>query len=278
MLLLEDDPQSSETVALALESNRLEVVPVLNGEQALAAAGRARFDALLVDLQLPDLPGLDVVRTLHAQNIVIPFIVISGYASPRAVVEAMKLGALTVLEKPFAVEDLHEALNAVLWPAPDDAFRPPEPTTGSKERRVPADARMLESEPRSAVERWARFVLKAVSAEWDPKTLDQWARSAGVSRSVLCESCRILHISPHDARDFARVLRALCRSGDKWQPEIDIDVADARTLKRLESRAGLSGQHEVGAPALDQFLKHQHLIAGDHPALLVLRRMLDLDE
>jgi CheY-like chemotaxis protein len=254
VLLLEDDPQSSETVALMLSSTHLEVVPALSGDQALAAARRSSFDMLLVDLCLPDIPGLEVVRRLRQQSILTPFIVITGFARPTAVVEAMKLGALTVLEKPLAGDALLETINLVLWPADHD------------------------SEPRSAVERWALYIRKAVQSESDPKTLDLWARTAGVSRSMLCESCRLVRIPPQDARDFARVLRAIWRSGNMWRPETDLDVADVRTLKKLERRAGLAGAHDSTASVLETFLERQDLIPGTNPALQAVRRLFNIGD
>jgi hypothetical protein len=96
-----------------------------------------------------------------------------------------------------------------------------------------------------------------------------------VSRSVLCESCRILRVSPRDARDFARLLRAVCRSGEQWRPETVIDFADTRTIKRLERRAGLTRMSDLSRWGVDEFLRCQHLIPQDNPGLLVVRHLLD---
>jgi len=244
------------------------------------AVRRARFDLLLIDLGLPDVPGLEVIRRLRAQNILTTFMAITGFANAKVVVEAMKAGAVTVLEKPLDLDSLIDAVNLVLWPASDDAAftRPAEPARESSGHCLSARLAVPAFEPRSAVERWALFVLKAAYAEADPKTIGLWARLVGVSSSVLRESCRIVHVCPHDARDFARVLRAIYRSGRKWRPEIDIDVADARTLRRLERRAGLSGLSNVAAPTVKEFLGCQHLIPSDNPVLLAVGRMLNVHD
>jgi CheY-like chemotaxis protein len=272
LLVLEDDPQTSELLALALASLRLEIVPALNGSDALEAVRRERFDMLLVDLGLPDIPGLEVVRTLRAQNNRTPFVVISGLATVPAVVESMRLGALAVFEKPVALDDLMETVVRELWSSAVDA---PAQTmacvSGVRPHAPPAGPPTPGHQPRSPVERWALFVMKAVYADHDPRTLDSWARSLGVSRSVLCESCRIVHISPRDARDFARLLRAVVRSGGEWRPETIIDFADARTLRNLERRVGISCSGGCPGLEVDEFLWRQRLIPADHPGLSAVR-------
>ncbi len=125
----------------------------------------------------------------------------------------------------------------------------------------------------SIAERWATLVLSTVRAEQDPKTISTWARFVGVSRSTLCECCRLVRVPPRSARDFARLMRAIYRSGKKWQPETVLDLADARTLKKLLSRAGLIDPVAL-TPTLPQFLDQQQWIPSDNPGLQALRRRL----
>lgn len=126
--------------------------------------------------------------------------------------------------------------------------------------------------PRSVAERWAELVLKTIDADRDPRTIGDWAKSAGVSRSVLSECCRMVRVSPRDARDFARLLRGLCRSGLSWQPEAVLDVADARTLNKLLARAGLPRQGV--SPTPEQFVERQQWIPTSNCALSALRELL----
>jgi hypothetical protein len=101
----------------------------------------------------------------------------------------------------------------------------------------------------------------------------RWARVVGVSRSVLSECCRLVHVAPQEARDFTRLLRAICHSSEQWQPETVLDLADVRTLRKLLSRAGLSGP--VGrTPTMPQFLEHQHWIPQTNPGMMALRSLL----
>jgi hypothetical protein len=122
-------------------------------------------------------------------------------------------------------------------------------------------------------QRWASFVLGAIDAESDPKTVTMWAHAVGVSRSVLSECCRLIHVPTHDARDFARFLRAICRAGEQWQPEAVLDVADARTLRKLHAGAGLS-THTETTPTIRQFLEQQRWIPSANPGLVALSSLL----
>jgi hypothetical protein len=154
--------------------------------------------------------------------------------------------------------------------------------TGDDMLEMSADARSLstlvESDRRrpilagSTAERWALLILRVLDAASDPKTLDIWARAVNVSRTALCECCRLLRISPHDARDFARLLRAISRSASVWQPEAVMDIADARTLRKLLERAGLADARTV--PTFDEFFDRQMLIPRTNPGLIALREML----
>jgi hypothetical protein len=135
-------------------------------------------------------------------------------------------------------------------------------------------AAMLSHPPGSLVERWAMLVLRTMHAERDPKTIGDWARSVGISRSALCESCRLVHIPPHDAKDFARMLRAVFRSGERWQPETVLDFADGRTLNKLLTRSGWSPEARLRTPTLEQFLERQQWIPQNASGIETLRRLM----
>jgi hypothetical protein len=100
-----------------------------------------------------------------------------------------------------------------------------------------------------------------------------WAQAVGMSRSVLCECCKLVHVAAHDARDFARLMRAICRSGEMWQPETVLDVADSRTLKKLMSRGGFT-ERTIRTPPIGQFLERQQWIPENNSGLITLREFL----
>jgi len=129
------------------------------------------------------------------------------------------------------------------------------------------------STPGSVAERWALLVLRTMKADHDPKTIATWAKWVGVSRSALCEYCRLIHVSAHDSRDFARLLRAIYQSGERWEPEAVLDFSDGRTLTRLLTRGGLRIS-ERRALTISEFLERQEFIVPTNPGLLALRRWL----
>lgn len=125
----------------------------------------------------------------------------------------------------------------------------------------------------SVAGRWALFVLKTLENDSDTRTISAWARTLGVSRTGLCECCRLVHVVPREARDFARLMRTVYQSGQQWQPEALLDLSDARTLKKLLMRAGLSDA-EICAPTVREFLHRQLLIPQNNAGLTALRTLL----
>lgn len=69
---------------------------------------------LIVDLRMPGMGGMEVLRRLRNQGSVLPAIVVTGYGEVRTTVQAMKLGAIEFLEKPFANSELIDAVQAML--------------------------------------------------------------------------------------------------------------------------------------------------------------------
>jgi hypothetical protein len=130
--------------------------------------------------------------------------------------------------------------------------------------------------PGSNAERWAIYVLRGCGSERDPKTLADWAQTAHISYTGLCESCRLLAIRPRQARDFTRVLRALLKSaGACCGPEAFLDVSDRRTLATL--LAGAGGRSVAGdcePIAVDVFLRTQQYIPVDNSGLKALALLL----
>jgi ActR/RegA family two-component response regulator len=271
-LLIQVDPTGAETFTHALRSLHVESSWAQSGVDGLAAVRLARFDLLFVDLELPDVSGAALIRALRANDHRSRFIVVSGAVSASVTREALHLGALGVLGTPFDASDVIAAVHAALGPTAmiGDSGRGVNGASTLVDTRMPSAAR---GAPRSIAERWAVLMLNTIHADGDPKTIGRWAKSIGVSRSVLCECCRLIHVSPHNARDFARLMRVICRSGPKWQPETLLDLADARTLKKLLARAGFADRVAL-TPTAAEFLNAQQWIAMNNPGLVALRALL----
>lgn len=278
ILLVEDDAGTADTFTWALRLEGFDVVSARSGREGLAAFRQSACDLLLIDLRLPDMHGLDVVRDLHDSGAHPPFIVISAYASVPSTVEVMRLGARTVFEKPVDVEDLLVAVRSIVGPGSEAReIQPPRPLPSFADIRTPGATsrapRGVTTRPRPIAERWASLVLQVMQSDSDPKTMNHWAHTVCVSRTALCECCRLVHVLPHDARDFARIARAIYHSDGRWEPEAVMDIADTRTLKKLLRRAGLDGPI-AEAPTLASFVERQQWIPQDNPAIAALSRLL----
>jgi ActR/RegA family two-component response regulator len=225
---------------------------------AIAVAPTSGWDAAVVDQSLPDMAGTDLVRALRARGLTVPFIIVSATLTTRTTVAAMRLGASEVFDKPVVLDDLRAALLRAI------------------EQKVMArPGRPRANGSHSTVERWASSVVKACHADDDPRTLQDWARVAGMSYTSLRELCRILGIRAHDARDLARMLRAVrCARLERCLPEAFLDVGDTRTVHVLYARAGLTAMDRADSLSIEEFLARQRFVDIRHPAVQALRAKL----
>jgi two-component system, response regulator RegA len=263
ILVVDDDEITRQTFGRALNLRGFRLTTVTSGAEAVQAARGDGFDLIFLDLNLGDMSGIDVLRAVHGVRN--PRVVlISGFLTLGTAVEAMKLGAVDVMEKPIDLDELVSLACSVL------AHRAPPP---SQHDAVSVSTMDFVLQPRSAADRWAGYVIRGCIAKGDFKTLDCWARETGVGYTTLCTVCRIVRVRPLDARDFARVLRALCKASvHDSPPEVFLDVLDARTLRTLSIRAGVDlGTHVV---SLTDFWAHQRFVSAGNEGLRIIRMAL----
>ena len=114
ILVLEDNRDIRAFVRLALDAAGFTVIEALTGWQALREAEGHPPDVLLLDWQLPDISGLDVLRALRAGGCKSPAILMTGYGSEELAMIALQLGVRDYLIKPFSAEQLLEAVQMAL--------------------------------------------------------------------------------------------------------------------------------------------------------------------
>jgi CheY-like chemotaxis protein len=273
ILVVDDDPAQCRMIESALRPAGCAVMTARFGADAVSLAKGQLFDLMLLDLRLPDMPGTQVVKILRAAAVQVPFVLISAYLTVEITVDAMKLGAIEVIEKPLIVDDLVTLVASVVHGNARQA-------AGAADTQKPdlldsVVARTTQGRPRSAAERWAMLVFRACQADGDPKTLEHWANCAGVSYSSLRESCRILDIRPHAARDLVRVLRAVIKSHHHGcPPSVLLDVGDIRTLESLLTRAGIRDEAQTGPVSIERLLDSQRLVDHENEGVRILRRLL----
>jgi len=108
ILLIEDDLGASEGLARVLGDEGFELTLAHRGDHGLATAIAGDFDAVITDLRLPGVDGIEVVRQLHAAKPRVPIILMTAHGTTETAIQATKLGAYDYLLKPFEMEELIE--------------------------------------------------------------------------------------------------------------------------------------------------------------------------
>ncbi len=123
VLLVDDDAAIRRTVGAGLELEGFRVVAASGGKPALAAAQSVRPAVILLDLAMPDLDGLEVLRRLRAGGDDVPVCVLSARDEVDDRVRGLQAGADDYVVKPFALEEVTARLHALLRrrPAAADA-------------------------------------------------------------------------------------------------------------------------------------------------------------
>ena len=109
LLIIEDDEVFRQRLAQALGKRGLIVTTAADGEAGLAAARGDSPELALVDLRLPDMGGLEVVRGLVEIDATTRIVVLTGYGSIATALDALRLGATHYLTKPAEVDEILEA-------------------------------------------------------------------------------------------------------------------------------------------------------------------------
>jgi DNA-binding NtrC family response regulator len=113
LLLVDDDERILDVVARFARRAGFDVVTCAGGRQALEQLRRQPADLAMVDLRMPDVNGLEVLRAIRETVPGCEVILMTGYAGIESAVEAIKLGAVDYLTKPFDFERLAHVLEAV---------------------------------------------------------------------------------------------------------------------------------------------------------------------
>lgn len=106
ILVVDDDPNLRKTLADILKVKGYEPTVAANGREAIAAAEHETFSLALIDLMLPDMPGLEVMARIKAISPLTEAIILTGHASMDTAIEATKQGAFSYLLKPYQMDDL----------------------------------------------------------------------------------------------------------------------------------------------------------------------------
>ncbi len=101
ILIVDDEELNAEAMKDALEDVHYQVSLAFNAQQAKEKISQQSFDLILMDVWMPGVDGLSLLKEWSKNNVIIPVVIISGHGDISTAVEAMKLGAIDYLSKPL---------------------------------------------------------------------------------------------------------------------------------------------------------------------------------
>lgn len=111
VLLIDDEPEFVDTLGQRMMSRGMKVTAATSGRQGIDAAGRKNFDVVVLDLQMPEMDGLETLKILKNKNPDVQVILLTGHATVEKGISAMKLGAMDLLEKPTDISILADKIH-----------------------------------------------------------------------------------------------------------------------------------------------------------------------
>lgn len=114
ILIVDDEKNIRLALSMALEQLNVPVETAASGEEALEKVAQAEYELMLLDLRMPGVDGMEVLRQVSQRLPELKVIIITAYGSIDLAVEAMKLGAVDFLQKPFDVSQVREMVRRIL--------------------------------------------------------------------------------------------------------------------------------------------------------------------
>src|SRR5262245_19150615 len=114
VLLIEDDSATAQSIELMLKSESFNVYTTDLGEEGVARGKLYDYDIILLDLNLPDMSGFEVLRSLRVSKVKTPILILSGLAGIEDKVKGLGFGADDYMTKPFHKDELIARLHAIV--------------------------------------------------------------------------------------------------------------------------------------------------------------------
>jgi DNA-binding NtrC family response regulator len=114
ILVVDDEKNIRTTLQQVLAASGYKVETGVNGEDGLSRLAESHFDIVLLDMKLPGIDGIEVLRQMRHKAVDTPVVMITAYGTVESAVEAMKLGAVDYIRKPFSPEQIRDIVKRVL--------------------------------------------------------------------------------------------------------------------------------------------------------------------
>lgn len=111
ILIADDEKEFNDTLSQRLEVRGMAVTSVYSGKSAIAMSEKIDFDIIILDVLMPEITGLDVLKQIKITKPLIPVIMLTGAATVENAIQGMKLGAFDFLMKPADIELLIKKIN-----------------------------------------------------------------------------------------------------------------------------------------------------------------------
>ena len=154
ILVMEDDLSVAKGLEMVLTEEGYDVYLAGTGGLALEAFKQKRYDLLVADLRLPDINGMDVIKKVRDEKPETEVIVITGYGTTSAAVEAMKMGVRDFLPKPFTEDQIKASIHEALKEHVEKPAEPEIKTAETEEEKLIQKREVLQVLNRTAEDRY----------------------------------------------------------------------------------------------------------------------------
>lgn len=114
IIVVDDEPSVLESFKMILQIKDYEVETFADGPSAINSLEPGKFDLAFIDLKLPGMDGIEILKNLKQKDPTLECVIVTAYATESSHSNAITLGALEYLRKPFLMEEIYELVERAL--------------------------------------------------------------------------------------------------------------------------------------------------------------------
>ncbi len=154
LLIVDDEADIREVIKDTLMGLDLHIDEAENGLEAKKLLEKRRYDAIISDVNMPKMNGIEFLKYIRSENIPTPFVILTAYGDKELVIQALKLGAFDFIDKPWDLENMVQTVLKALdlghelnrWVATEQIESPLEKGTTADELRLLKSLQLLSRE------------------------------------------------------------------------------------------------------------------------------------